>query len=765
MTAGVRVVATVLRLIVVCAIMFATTGFARAQNIITRDGDCAVTIKIPLELFSRKLVVTQDMGQKIQKQIEAAWNGPTKEFAEHIGASSNDVQHVKTSTGLPATFSPGDHDIINGLYKAFIGSVGGNPNCATVNCCQICIKVIWRVRLADDPPTPGFHQIELMPYKGDDGKWFRSHVDNLDGMSSVSGGQWNIEDVKWPSFAHEVGHLMGLDDQYHDGKDEKGDTIGIGEPGHENDIMNHALSWPQEDAFAQILKGLKIDISNCCKDPKPVIEVFNSLIRETNITVNSDCNYDLLDREIAKLQAEKAAIMSDNIPLAVKYDLIRPIDPQIERLKNRQLNCPERQRITETTNEIINTAELVIKLCNNSEVQETIIMVDAQRAEIVKAKSLSSAEKEDALARIDQLKEKLEKALQDCPPKETITVWTGFDGSIWCTYGFRLPIPVNIIPSDDVPTQVEQPKLPPYEVFKPGGPAIVEKGPGTPPPPVVPKTPLTPDTAKTPTTENTPQTPETPKTPELPKTPVAEKTPETPKTPDTPKTPETPNTPDQPPPPTATDTPPQIPDTIFVKASEEVLQGGQTGTPLGGQNVKLFPPNKPNLPGAGGTKTAQDTGFNKDPVECKTGADGGCQMKIDNDERPHYGLPARNGTPKKYRMDVDLPRKDGGVAEIDPHGPAPKKPDLPPGTVTNNDIFNIGDRTFIRIGFTYPYGPNLNFTPLYQPMLPRFETDFCRDKQPGPALDMQPVSLSAFNNELPAATVELDRRLRLRKGR
>ncbi len=576
------------------AIVFATAFLvappARAQTAITRAAECEVTIVVPIEIHGRR--ATPELADRWKKQIEAVWNGPTeemvKEMAEYVDVLSKD--HLLW-----------DRDNLNQAYRDFLQSMGVNANCAMVNCCRICIRVDIRIRRPDDAPRPGYHQVEVhaahegkwstagqIPVIGEyvgefESEWFRSYVHwGAEGSGAplngaTTGSKW-ADEPDDPAWAHEVGHLMGLDDDYTDVKDANGKVTGSEpKPGHDgHDLMASSQAWPEEDAFRRILAKKGLDI-NCCKDPAGVTEVTNKLVLDAR-NAAAACDRDMIQRMILELQAQRANIGKENIVLAVKFELVQSIN-----------------------------ATLAL----------------------------------------------LEKALLDCPPPtETFTVYTGFDGGIWCNYGDALRIPVTLVPADehgnptqtpgtitvdlttpDVPTQVEQPKLPPPETFKPQTPGTTaEKTPTTPdiptqveqpklPPPETFK-PQTPGT----TAEKTPTTPDIPTQVEQPKLPPPETfKPQTPGT-TTKKTP-------------TPETPPQIPDTIFVKANEKVLQGGQTGTAIGGQTVKLFPPSKPDLPGAG-TKTAQDTGFNKDPVECKTDASGGCNLKIDYDERPHYRLPA-----------------------------------------------------------------------------------------------------------------------------
>jgi hypothetical protein len=249
-----------------------------------------------------------------------------------------------------------------------------------------------------------------------------------------------------------------------------------------------------------------------------------------------------------------------------------------------------------------------------------------------------------------------------------------------------------------------------------------------------------------PTASDTPPTPPAaPPTTERPPT-SASAPPAAPTTPDAPTT-----VTDAPP----RDVPPQIPDTVFVKASEAVLTGGQTGRELQNQTVKLVFA-KPDLPGGGASKTAQDTGFDRDPAQCTTGAGGECKIDVHPDDRPLYGLASSGAKPNRYRLDLNLLKHSGAVAETT--GKA--KPDLPNASLAGAKLaageFKIGNRTFTRLEVDEPYGRGDNSTAYSRALGPNAETDYCRSKKPGP-LGLEPTSLSALNHELPEAMLKLDR--------
>jgi hypothetical protein len=347
---------------------------------------------------------------------------------------------------------------------------------------------------------------------------------------------------------------------------------------------------------------------------------------------------------------------------------------------------------------------------------------------------------------------------------ESWKISTGTDGESWCTYGDGNNTETAISLTDDSGAPVvalletldaEIEKIATLLESTPQGPmtppetpeAPSETGNGSPPAPDISSEPaITPETQEP--VESTPG--ETPTIPEKPDR--AEKEPEQPPTP-----PEERETAEKPPEETAIpEQKPEepIPDTIFVKAKESVLRGEEKGEPIENQVVKLFPTEEPDLPGTG-TKEAQDTGFDKDPVQCTTGADGECKAQVPPEDRAAYGLPDTGALPAHYRADYELPKDSGGVAETIGK---PAEPDVKTGTPAGAEVkyeeFKIGNRTFVRLVYVLPHDVEHDFEEQFKPVLGEsYEEDYCRDKQPGPPLGMQPSSFSALNHDLPEASV------------
>ena len=305
------------------------------------------------------------------------------------------------------------------------------------------------------------------------------------------------------------------------------------------------------------------------------------------------------------------------------------------------------------------------------------------------------------------------------------TVPVANDGGGWCSYGDGRGTPTALTLTDENGIPVASAPSKPLA-------SIAERPPT--------------QGGNVPTARDTPPTPPAPP-------PTSERPPPTASTPPAPPvTPDTPTTVTDAPP---RDAPPQIPDTIFVKASETVLAGGQTGSELQNQTVKLVFA-KPDLPGTGVSKRAQDTGFDRDPAQCTTGANGECKIQVHPDDRPLYGLASAGAKPGHHRLDLNLLKHSGAVAETT--GKA--KPDLANASLANAKLstseFNIGNRKFARLEVDAPYSRGDNSVAYSRALGPNAETDYCRTKKPGPPLGLEPASLGSLNHDLPESTVRLE---------
>jgi hypothetical protein len=345
------------------------------------------------------------------------------------------------------------------------------------------------------------------------------------------------------------------------------------------------------------------------------------------------------------------------------------------------------------------------------------------------------------------------------PGGQTYAVTFARDSTAVCTFDDGTSVPAPVAFADDAGNPLDPDRLAPTDIIPP-------KRPETPPTQTAELPAKTPDTPPTQTTETLPTTPERPptqttetppKTPETPPTRTTEAPPKTPETPPTQTTETPPKTPETPPTQTTTDTPPpSIPDTVFVKAKESVLEGSPPGNPLQGQTVKLLPPNKPDLPGSPESKIARDTGFDKPPAQCTTTAEGECKIAVLPDDRDAYGLPAlSNRARQNYRIDVDVRKTTEAVVEISGRRPKPDVTEAPAGADMFSEPFRSGDRIYARIKSLADKGIDPLLRKKFDDRGSNFEEDYCREKQPGPPLGMQSDSSRAVHHELPAVTVKL----------
>ncbi len=119
-------------------------------------------------------------------------------------------------------------------------------------------------------PRKGYHHIEIIADPNDDdvGGTFTSHCDAVgtpDGKTET-GGAWDDHEAK-NTYAHEAGHLMGLEDEYNEGRDANGKRTSTPKPGHANDKMATLSGMYQPSGIDAIIMkaGVKCP-DHCCKN-------------------------------------------------------------------------------------------------------------------------------------------------------------------------------------------------------------------------------------------------------------------------------------------------------------------------------------------------------------------------------------------------------------------------------------------------------------------------------------------------------------------
>jgi hypothetical protein len=340
------------------------------------------------------------------------------------------------------------------------------------------------------------------------------------------------------------------------------------------------------------------------------------------------------------------------------------------------------------------------------------------------------------------------------------------DSETYCTFGEGTGEPgyVSLTDGDGV-------DLPPSSYG--GGTDGVPTGPGPQTVPGNPKTPPSDTPKETPTTAMTPQAPKeiptptasTPSpTPSPSETPVttASNTPVPQSTPKQPTDTPTPQQPTDTPTPTTTDDNPPVHITIYIKATEEVLEGGQTGDPVESQVVKLVM--KPERPTTNDGKRTADTNYDKPAPQCTIGKGGECRIELSEDDRALYALdktPKIGGKPAmNYRLSINVMKHNGAVAEVT----GKQVPDLKEVVTKGNmtaELVTIGGRSFLRIAYNIPKDVTDDFARKLSELLGGpVEIDICLIKEPGPPMGSEPVSYAAINQELPNASISVKSRVR-----
>lgn len=145
-----------------------------------------------------------------------------------------------------------------GILGCSPGKVGGY---SLLGCCTVSTRTKVRVRRPGKGPRPGYNQINITTEDG-----FRSYVDG--GRDS---GTWSSAESGW-TYAHEAGHLLGLDDEYDDMTDANGDTVSVTRPGHEMDKMGAANGKLGVGVAARgdldrllVSQGAQCNTARCCR--------------------------------------------------------------------------------------------------------------------------------------------------------------------------------------------------------------------------------------------------------------------------------------------------------------------------------------------------------------------------------------------------------------------------------------------------------------------------------------------------------------------
>ncbi len=335
-------------------VFWLTPGIAQVST--SRTGPCEVTITIPIEIYGPR--GTTQVAKEWKEQIESVWNGPTEEAALAI---FEDSQLRKDNPDLFK--KPSDmRDTIRRKYKDMFGEG------MLINCCTIKFVADIIVRAEDADPTEGYNQVKAMPaYYGEwdtlgsipligpyigeyEVKWFRSFVRHLpESPDDLPGGEW-ANQAGYPVYAHEVGHLLGIDDHYHDEVDEDGHTHSEANEGHENDLMGGDMQgFLKEEHLRKILKFHNVTC-NCCpvNRDEAMYQHFAVTLRAGNDAMAAN-NCDVLKQSLDDLRDQRANAQLARMPFREKYDFLKRLDEEIERIRKAWLECDPDPVIEETT--------------------------------------------------------------------------------------------------------------------------------------------------------------------------------------------------------------------------------------------------------------------------------------------------------------------------------------------------------------------------------------------------------------------------------
>jgi hypothetical protein len=319
------------------------------------------------------------------------------------------------------------------------------------------------------------------------------------------------------------------------------------------------------------------------------------------------------------------------------------------------------------------------------------------------------------------------------------------DTSHYCTFGEGIPGQVVYTPANSSgDTIVPDPQVPQTD----GGGTTAGGGNTDGGPNYSPGPPLTPPITPPATTDNTPTQPPPDNTPHPATT---DNTP--------PPTTTTDNTPTQP----TDDTTIHI--TIYIKATQEVVTGGQTGQPIGGQIVKLIF-QTPDFPATQEQKTADDTAYDQPAPQSTTDTGGQAQIQVANNDKKSFGLTQNitsGGKPvTNFSVSLNMLKHDGLSGEMTGHA----MPNLNATLIPNGNFIaeqvTIAGHTYVRIGANTPYGTVTDLAEMFSKLLGvKVVIDICIIKEPGPPLGREPPTYSALNQDLPQASVMLARTARM----
>lgn len=338
------IIRTAVSIFLTLAVILFFTTFGIAKTTVVKTGPCKVTVTVKMELWGPN--ASQAVANRWKGTIESRWNGPTLEQVEAAKAERpTDDDRTK----------PGDR----AKLERVVNKYKKNKSCSEVNCCEICFVMDIKVREGGADPTEGYHQIKVMPAfttqtnaAGEEVQVrTRSsvrRVSNLIGGGLVHSTTATFADrmgMMAPE-AHEVGHLMALEDQYAGSRLRDGVTVRAEDaPGHEHDIMNWNDGWPHEAGITEILQIAGVTC-NCCRTADDLFVNYGRTAVPAGDAIAA-CNIEVMEQALTDLRHQKRNLaLVPKVRLKERIELNNNLDHWIKQLEKALEDCRKRRPVT-----------------------------------------------------------------------------------------------------------------------------------------------------------------------------------------------------------------------------------------------------------------------------------------------------------------------------------------------------------------------------------------------------------------------------------
>lgn len=334
---------------VVAAIALAATSLvsrpALAGGKMEKTGDCEYTITVRVAIFGDP--ADSDRAKQMKDDFEKLWNGPDGRDAEVIGSNLG-IETRDVYVGDQGSESLADNrNKIEAEYEKYAKEFGLDTTCAYMNCCVIKFRADVIVVEGYNMNPEGYHQVRIVP----DGTTetvtengvekqvpFRSYVEMVPTVDNPSVskesdwrlpqpgddtyGRWTNADVEDSADAHEMGHLLGLDDTYIE--------AGGSQEGHGHNIMTDINGFPYEEGFDQIKNVWGIKCDECC--PEDDVDGIWQDFGITTLALGDAiqiCDKAQIQNLLDRLKMRRKGLSSAKIAAREKVRLASSLDKQI----------------------------------------------------------------------------------------------------------------------------------------------------------------------------------------------------------------------------------------------------------------------------------------------------------------------------------------------------------------------------------------------------------------------------------------------------